>query len=239
MIGNFKKFLIFNENSILISYDLPINSKLTNIISLMKGNIEKKFQNNLVEIVQSISSLLVIFDNNKISAKAFIFELKKIKDKEKVVLKSNKIWQIPVCYDIKYGVDLENLAKKKQLYPSEIIHFHKSKLYDVLSMGFLPGFMYLGFTNNQLHCERKETPSFKVNRGSIGIALNQTCIYPQDSPGGWHIIGISPLNFFDLNLKNPCFAEPGDKIEFVEISIKEYLTMKKKKSIKPKYKIDD
>ena len=143
------------------------------------------------------------------------------------------------CYDFKYSVDLENLAKKKQLYPSEIIHFHKSKLYDVLSMGFLPGFMYLGFTNNQLHCERKETPSFKVNKGSIGIALNQTCIYPQDSPGGWHIIGVSPLNFFDLNLKNPCFAEPGDKIEFVEISIKEYLTMKKKKSIKPKYKIDD
>ena len=68
---------------------------------------------------------------------------------------------------------------------------------------------------------------------SIGIALNQTCIYTQNSPGGWHIIGVSPLNFFDLKSKNPCFAKPGDKIQFTEISKKQFQKMKKEKTIKP------
>ena len=100
-------------------------------------------------------------------------------------------------------------------------------------MGFLPGFMYLGFTDKNLHCERKEIPSLDIKKGSIGIALNQTCIYPQNSPGGWHIIGVSPLNFFDLKSKNPCFAKPGDKIQFTEISKKQFQKMKKEKTIKP------
>ena len=146
---------------------------------------------------------------------------------------SNKTWQIPVCYDLKFAIDLENFAKEKKLSTSEIINIHKSKVYDVLSMGFLPGFMYLGFTDKNLHCERKEVPSLDIKKGSIGIALNQTCIYPQNSPGGWHIIGVSPLNFFDLKSKNPCFAKPGDKIQFTEISKKQFQKMKKEKTIKP------
>ena len=159
--------------------------------------------------------------------------IKKIENTEINYLKSNKIWQIPVCYDIKYAVDLENLANDIQLSPSEIIDIHKSKVYDVLSMGFLPGFMYLGFTHEHLHCERKHTPSLDIKKGSIGVALNQTCIYPQDSPGGWHIIGISPIDFFDLGSKTPCFAKPGDKIKFIEISSKQYQKMKKENSLKP------
>ena len=128
------------------------------------------------------------------------------------------------------------MAKEKKLSPSEIINIHKSKVYDVLSMGFLPGFMYMGFTDEKLHCERKEIPYLNIKKGSIGIALNQTCIYSQDSPGGWHIIGISPLDFFDLKSKNPCFAKPGDKIQFIEISSKKYQQMKKENSVKPMYK---
>ena len=162
-----------------------------------------------------------------------ILELKKIENTEIDYLKSNKIWQIPVCYDTKYAVDLESLANDKQLSPSEIIDIHKSKVYDVLSMGFLPGFMYLGFTHEHLYCERKHSPSLHIKKGSIGVALNQTCIYPQDSPGGWHIIGISPIDFFDLGSKTPCFAKPGDKIKFIEISSKQYQKMKKENSLKP------
>ena len=104
-------------------------------------------------------------------------------------------------------------------------------------MGFLPGFMYLGNTDNRLYCERKPRPSLNIKKGSIGLALNQTCIYPQDSPGGWHIIGSSPINFFDLNYKSPCFAKPGDKIKFIEISKSRYESIKKNKSIKPNSQI--
>ena len=236
MEGNPETYFIFSERSILISYNSPINSKLVLNISDTRKRILTQKNAYILDIVQSINSLLVIFDSSKISADDLVKELKRIEDIENGISKSNKTWLIPVCYDFKYALDLENLAKEKNLSPIEIINTHKSKVYDVLSMGFLPGFMYMGFTNEKLHCERKEIPSLNIKKGSIGIALNQTCIYSQDSPGGWHIIGISPLDFFDLKSKNPCFAKPGDKIQFIEISSKKYQQMKKENSVKPMYK---
>ena len=233
MKASSKSYFIYNESSILISYDNPIDSELVYTISNYKINIEKHIKGCIIEIVQSINSLLIIFNKDKVSSSELISELKKIENKESNYLKSNKIWQIPVCYDTKYAVDIESLANDKQLSPSEIIDAHKSKIYDVLSLGFLPGFMYLGFTHENLYCERKHKPSLDIKKGSIGIALNQTCIYPQDSPGGWHVIGISPIDFFDLGSKTPCFAKPGDKIEFIEISSKQFQKMKKEKSLKP------
>ncbi len=233
MANNSKTYFVFNERSILISYNHSINSKLISNLSNTKKTIETHLNDCIIEVVQSINSLLIIFDINKISANDLIKDLKRIEDMEDDLSESNKTWQIPVCYDLKFAIDLENFAKEKKLSTSEIINIHKSKVYDVLSMGFLPGFMYLGFTDKNLHCERKEVPSLDIKKGSIGIALNQTCIYPQNSPGGWHIIGVSPLNFFDLKSNNPCFAKPGDKIQFTEISKKQFQKMKKEKTIKP------
>ena len=233
MANNSKTYFVFNERSILISYNHSINSKLISNLSNTRKKIETHLNDCIIEVVQSINSLLIIFDINKISANDLIKDLKRIEDMEDDLSESNKTWQIPVCYDLKFAIDLENFAKEKKLSTSEIINIHKSKVYDVLSMGFLPGFMYLGFTDKNLHCERKEVPSLDIKKGSIGIALNQTCIYPQNSPGGWHIIGVSPLNFFDLKSKNPCFAKPGDKIQFTEISKKQFQKMKKEKTIKP------
>ena len=233
MANNSKTYFVFNERSILISYNYPINSKLISKLSNTKKTIVTHLNDCIIEVVQSINSLLIIFDIYKISANDLIKHLKRIEDMEDDLSESNKTWQIPVCYDLKFAIDLENFAKEKKLSTSEIINIHKSKVYDVLSMGFLPGFMYLGFTDKNLHCERKEVPSLDIKKGSIGIALNQTCIYPQNSPGGWHIIGVSPLNFFDLKSKNPCFAKPGDKIQFTEISNKQFQKMKKEKPIKP------
>ena len=233
MANNSKTYFVFNERSILISYNHSINSKLISNLSNTRKTIETHLNDCIIEVVQSINSLLIIFDINKISANDLIKDLKRIEDMEDDLSESNKTWQIPVCYDLKFAIDLENFAKEKKLSTSEIINIHKSKVYDVLSMGFLPGFMDLGFTDKNLHCERKEVPSLDIKKGSIGIALNQTCIYPQNSPGGWHIIGVSPLNFFDLKSKNPCFAKPGDKIQFTEISKKQFQKMKKEKTIKP------
>ena len=130
--------------------------------------------------------------------------------------------EIPVCYDLEFATDINLLSDLNKISVRDIIEAHLSKTYDVLSMGFLPGFMYLGKTDKKLHCERKEKPSLNIRKGSIGLALDQTCIYPRQSPGGWHIIGNSPIEFFNLNSKYPCFSRPGDKIQFVDISKSQY-----------------
>jgi inhibitor of KinA len=222
------KYFIYNANSILISSDSDINSDLIQVLTSLKSKIEIDYKEYLIDTVQSINSLLVVFDSNKISVDDFYIKVKSIKTgKTKNKLKS-KIWEIPVCYDTFYASDLEEFSKSKNISKEEVIQIHKSKVYDIMSMGFLPGFMYLGNTENRLHCERKLRPSLNVKKGSIGLALNQTCIYPQDSPGGWHIIGSSPLKFFDLKNELPCFASPGDKIKFIEISKSKYESIKKR-----------
>lgn len=230
------KYFIYNENSILITINHKINDELILFISSIKNKIDKDLKDYLEEVVQSINSLLIIFDKNKISHKNLINKIKKI-EKERIQNKIiYKIWEIPICYDLTYASDLKNFSKLKKIATDEVIQIHKSKIYNVISMGFLPGFMYLGQTDVKLHCERKEKPSISISKGSIGLALNQTCIYPQNSPGGWHIIGISPLDFFDINSKSPCFAKPGDKIKFVEISKPQYESMKDQNFLKPNFR---
>ena len=230
------EFFVYSEDSILIKLSYKTENKIFNSIFSVKKKIELDFNKYITDSVQSINSLLIIFKKNKISSEQLIKEIKDKGYKINFNKLNGKIWEIPVCYDPVYAKDLEEFSKSKNISSSDLIKIHKSKIYDLLSMGFLPGFMYLGQTDKQLHCERKLEPSLDIKKGSIGLALDQTCIYPQDSPGGWHIIGVSPLNFFDIESKSPCFAQPGDKIEFVEISIKQYELMKKDRLLKPNFR---
>jgi len=149
-----------------------------------------------------------------------------------------RIWNIPVCYDLSFGIDLEDLSNSNSISIDEIIKLHSSTSYSVLSMGFLPGFLYLGMNHKKLYCERKDKPELNIKSGSIGIARDQTGIYPQDSPGGWRIIGRSPISFFNVNEKSPCFTRPGDKIKFQNISLSEFNKIEKNRSsYKIKYKV--
>jgi KipI family sensor histidine kinase inhibitor len=144
-------------------------------------------------------------------------------------LASNKIqaekhycWEVPVCYDRTFGIDLHEIAQKKNLTVEEIITLHTAPTYQVFSIGFLPGFLYLGGLDARLHTDRKSTPRMNVKKGAVGIGGMQTGIYPKSSPGGWQILGNSPLTFFDVSKENPCFAKAGDFIKFVSITLKEY-----------------
>ncbi len=128
---------------------------------------------------------------------------------------------IPVCYDPAFAPDLPLLAKEKNISMEEIVHLHSSISYRVYLLGFLPGFTYLGETDEKLALPRKMQPAW-VNAGSIGIAGRQTGIYSLSSPGGWHIIGRTPLKLFDANREPLTLLKPGDSIKFVSISKDEF-----------------
>ena len=128
------------------------------------------------------------------------------------------MWKIPVCYDVDFGLDLQETANQLQLSITELIKYHTSPRYTVYGIGFLPGFMYLGGLPHQLEIKRKTTPRLHVPRGSVGLAGRQTGIYPQDSPGGWNIIGKCPIPMFNLKLENPCFVNVGDQVQFYAIN---------------------
>ncbi len=129
---------------------------------------------------------------------------------------------IPVCYDESLAPDLYELSTKKGLTPEKFIWLHTTPLYRVFCVGFLPGFIYLGGLDPLLCHPRKDIPRQKVIRGSVGIAGSQTGIYPGDSPGGWNIIGNTPLQLFKKQKNNPSLAEAGDYVALYPISKEEH-----------------
>jgi len=128
---------------------------------------------------------------------------------------------IPVCYESEYAPDLELLVRKKELTREEIIRIHTAEAYRVYMIGFLPGFPYLGKIDQALEIPRKERP-VPVIAGGVGIAGNQTGIYPLTSPGGWQIIGRTPLKLFDSRAPVPVTLQVGDRVQFFPISGEEF-----------------
>lgn len=133
-----------------------------------------------------------------------------------------KAWEVPVCYTTSKGKDLKNLAERKNMRIEELISLHSSPSYRIHFFGFLPGFMYLNGLPEALHTPRKSIPELTVPAGSVAIGANQTGIYPSQSPGGWHLIGTSPLVFFDPKSNPPVWASPGQLIIFRPITEKEF-----------------
>jgi inhibitor of KinA len=129
--------------------------------------------------------------------------------------------RIPVCYAEEYAPDLAALAARKNLSPDDVIRIHSSQNYRVYMLGFLPGFTYMGKVEESIAIPRKTQP-VPVQAGSVGIAGRQTGIYPLASPGGWYIIGRTPLRLFDPSRENPVLLAPGDHVQFFTISKDEF-----------------
>lgn len=175
------------------------------------------------ELVPAYNSLTLIYRQEPIDFENFKHRLKEwYSKKEDTVLSQKFLWRLPVCYDLEFGIDLSEVSEQLGKSISEIIALHVQYKYTVYGIGFLPGFMYLGGLPKSLEVPRKSTPRLKVNKGSVGLASKQTGIYPQDSPGGWNIIGSCPIPLFNINKEAPCFVSVGDKIQFFPISKAEY-----------------
>ncbi len=213
----------YGERSILIEWPSVIDEDtLFNVLSfkdkILKENIEL-----IIEINHAYNSLLIVYKNYLIDFNNQVSLLKKIyKQKEKLIGSVFKQWRIPVCYDAVFGIDLEAMSQSKSFSKEDIIKRHSQATYTVYFIGFLPGFLYLGGLDEALHFPRKETPRLKIKKGAVAIGGNQTGVYPNESPGGWNIIGNTPISFFDVTSNNPCFAKSGDRIKFHPISLEKY-----------------
>ena len=138
---------------------------------------------------------------------------------------AGRLFRIPVCYEKEYGPDLEWVAGQKGLSREELIGLHCSDAYRIYMIGFLPGFPYLGKVGSRLAIGRKDRP-VPVIAGGVGIAGMQTGIYPLNSPGGWQIIGRTPVKLFDRETDPPVLLQTGDKVQFYPVSAAEFLHWK-------------
>jgi inhibitor of KinA len=213
--------------AILVEWPSVISKEILRDIIQFKTTIEVKNITSIVELKSAYNSLLISYNSicrnfeNEVNILKNIYLSPKLSNDMMSVL-----WKIPVCYDDSFGIDLQHIFDLTGLSKRDIISRHCDAIYTVYFIGFLPGFLYLGGLDDSLKIPRKGTPRLKIEKGSVGIGGNQTGIYPCESPGGWNIIGNSPISFFDVSKQVPCFAKPGDKIIFKSITKKEHIDIK-------------
>lgn len=176
---------------------------------------------DMAETVPAFASLTVFFDHLKEVDKV-ISTLKEIYPQRTNREVANKTWNIPVCYGQEFGEDIHLVANRNGISHQQVIDGHCQGVYKVHFIGFLPGFLYLGGLPGHLHCPRKQNPELSTKKGSVGIGGAQTGIYPIDSPGGWNIIGNTPISLFNAQQDTPCFVKPGDRIKFHPITPAEH-----------------
>lgn len=174
------------------------------------------------ELVPAYRSLMVVYDPLVVSLSSLKSQIIGIwHTVDEAQLPSPRIVEIPVVYGDEFGPDLEWVASYHKMAPEEVIRLHTQPTYQVYMIGFMPGYPYMGEVVDSLVTPRRETPRTHVMQGSVGIAQKQTGIYPVTSPGGWQIIGRTPIRLFDPQKNPPSFLEMGDRVKFYTISAEE------------------
>jgi len=213
----------FSERSILVEWPSEITENTLKDVLIFKNHLLNSGIKSIVQINNAYNSILIIYD---LTIDKINDEISTLKASYSIRVSTNKCafrhWRIPVCYDDEFGLDLDEISEEKKLSKSEIIRLHSDTIYTVFFIGFLPGFLYLGGLDKRLHFPRKESPRVNIKKGAVAIGGEQTGVYPKASPGGWNIIGNSPLEFFNPKNYTPCFASSGDKIQFFPIDKTEY-----------------
>lgn len=217
------------DSALTIDFGNVINDEINKKVLQLYYQIKEAHIPYISDVIPAYSSLTVCYevysiyanDHSSFETMAELIEniaAGETKSKENI----SRVIEVPVCYATKYAYDLNEIASQKNLSPEDVIAIHTSKAYRVYMLGFLPGFAYMGEVNDEIAVPRKNQPRINVEAGSVGIAGKQTGIYPLLSPGGWQIIGRTPLTLFDKDAVNPVLFQPGDEVKFYSISEHEF-----------------
>lgn len=212
----------YAEDALTINLGSEVDEKVNRQLVQLKAAItELKFE-GIVDVVLSYTSLIIYFDvlkadAGKISKALKAFDLNKLEDSEYAY----KVVKIPVCYGGNFGPDLE-LFKENGLSPKEVISMHSDQEYLIYMLGFMPGFPFLGGLNERLYKARLDSPRTNIPAGSVGIGGKQTGMYPFDSPGGWNLLGRTPIPLYDSAREDAILYEAGDRIIYTAVDEEEY-----------------
>ncbi|WP_432663624.1 5-oxoprolinase subunit PxpB [Wukongibacter baidiensis] len=217
------KILASGDSGIILEVGDGISEEVNRKIRALSYCIERMQLKEIIEIIPTYTTVLVLYNPLETSYKELAKRLMDIEESiDDIELPPREVVHIPILYGGEYGTDLEHVAKHNKLTVEEVIDIHSGTNYLVYMLGFTPGFPYLGGMSERISTPRLETPREKITAGSVGIAGNQTGIYPIDSPGGWQLIGRTPLNLFDAKRKPSVLLKAGQYLKFQPICKEEY-----------------
>ena len=216
-------FKIVSADSLIIYFGNSIDEKISQNVKKAYFCIKNLMIEGIIEIIPSYTSIFISYDIFKYDYESLKSLLEKNINLDFDLTLDEKIITIDVYYGNEVGFDLEKISLEKNLSIENIISLHSNKIYDVYAIGFLPAFAYLGKVDEKIAVPRVSTPRKIVPKGSVAIADFQTAIYPQQSPGGWNIIGKTAFEPFDKKLKNLSALNIGNKVKFNPISKEQFL----------------
>jgi inhibitor of KinA len=226
------RFSPLGDRAVLITLGDSIDEATHRRVRAVTARIDAEPPRGFVDRVPAFASLVVHYEPLLIrDAKrgspydAFVAALQHLlADVRDDTLPPPRTVEVPVCYGGELGPDLEDVARQHGIDANEVIDIHASGDYLVYMVGFMPGFAYLGGLSSRIATPRRQTPRTAVPAGSVGIGGEQTGVYPLVSPGGWNLIGRTPLRIFDIGRIEPALLVTGDRVRFVPISFSEFAT---------------
>lgn len=223
------KYLIAGDNAIQMEFGNEISKEINAKIRSTIDEIEKAEIAGIIEMIPTYRSITITYDPCVVRYAELVEKLKRFEKSDNTnESETVRLVEIPTCYGGEYGLDIDFIASNAGLSEQEVIDIHTGTDYLVYMLGFAPGFTYLGGLDERIATPRLSSPRLKIPAGSVGIAGTQTGTYPSDSPGGWQLLGRTPLKLYDKESEPPVFINAGDYIRYISITVDEYKDIQEK-----------
>ena len=220
------KILPAGDTALIVEFGEGIDRRLSRLVLALDQRLnEAKIQGKIdgvVETVPTFRSLMVYYDPLVLPSASLTSCIDELVKGLRLTEQAGRVWRLPVCYDERLAPDLAEVATRTNLSPAQVIERHSAVTYHVYMLGFLPGQAYMGDVPAELNLPRRETPRLKIPAGSLAIAMTMTCIFPLESPCGWHLIGRSPIPLWDGRPGAGALLAPGDQVNLAPVSLREY-----------------
>lgn len=224
-MGQFPAVKAVGDTAFSVVFGEIQDRQVNALVMALKAELSRLDIPGLLETIPSFCALLVQYDPLVTSRTDVEQVVRSLLDGLKPQSSAGQKWQIPVCYRADLGEDLPEVAQRSGLSIEEVIGLHADTEYFVYMLGFLPGFAYMGDVPEQLRFPRRAVPRTRLPPGSVAVAEAMTTVYPWASPGGWHLIGRTPVTLFDPIKPRPVLFGPGDSVTFKAIPYDEYVAL--------------
>lgn len=222
------KVLTAGDTALVVEFGDSIDRRLSTWVLALAERLNARQLDGVIETVSTFRSLMVHYDPLLLPTASLTQQIAELMQDLRCREGAGRLWRLPACYDTSLAPDLDDVAARTGLSAAQVIDRHSAAAYHVYMLGFLPGFAYLGDVPAELVLPRRETPRLKVAAGSVAIAATMTCIYPLECPGGWHLIGRSPVALWERRPRHGALLAPGDKVTFAPVSLREYENLRAK-----------
>lgn len=220
------RFLPSGDTGLVVQFGEAVDRDVNDRVLQLSASLRAAALPGLVETVPTFRSLLVHYDPLETTAAELTRAIEALLDRRQDGEHRARLWRVPVCYEPRHAPDLAEVAERTGLKVEDIVTLHSETRYRIYMIGFVPGFPYLGDLPAPLVLPRRTDPRVRVPAGSVAIATSMTAIYPIESPGGWHLIGSTPIRLFDLRRPSPALFAPGDAVRFEPVAADAFETIR-------------